>query len=216
VRVTVADDDLLTRAGLVSLLTEAGCEVVGVAGNAAEAVRVAEVQRPDVAVLDIRMPPTFTTEGLGAAAEIQRRVPGTAVLVLSQYVEVDYALRLMAVYPDRVGYLLKERVVNVSTLVEQLARLAEGECVIDPSIVARLMRRQRRVNPLDTLTEREREVLDLIAQGHSNAGIARLLRVGERTVETHATQVFTKLGLGETSQMNRRVLAVLRWLELSE
>jgi DNA-binding NarL/FixJ family response regulator len=216
VRVTVADDDLLTRAGLVSLLTEAGCEVVGVAGNAAEAVRVAEVQRPDVAVLDIRMPPTFTTEGLGAAAEIQRRVPGTAVLVLSQYVEVDYALRLMAVYPDRVGYLLKERVVNVSTLVEQLARLAEGECVIDPSIVARLMRRQRRVNPLDTLTEREREVLDLIAPGHSNAGIARLLRVGERTVETQVTLVFTKLGLGETSQMNRRVLAVLRWLELSE
>ena len=195
-RVTVADDDLLTRAGLVSLLTDAGVEVVGQANDAATAVSTAVQQRPDVALLDIRMPPTHTTEGLAAATQIRERLPATAVLVLSQYVETHYALRLLETYPERVGYLLKERVVHVATLIDALDRLTRGECVIDPSIVARLMRRRRRTDPLDSLTAREHEVLELIAQGHSNTGIARLLTVSERTVETHVTQVFREARSG--------------------
>lgn len=215
-RVILADDSLLTRLGIGTLLTDAGCEVVGVAADAQEAVAMALAHRPDVAVLDIRMPPTHTTEGLEASCRIQEALPGTAVLVLSQYVEVDYALSLMSSYPERLGYLLKERVVEPAALLDTLRRLTEGECVIDPSIVARLMRRRRRIDPLDRLSERERDVLDLIAQGHTNTGIARLLGIGDRTVETHATQIFAKLDLVEEQEMNRRVLAVLVLLNRSE
>ena len=211
-RVIVADDSLLMRAGVAALLTDAGCEVVALANDGAQAVAAAAAHRPDVAVLDIRMPPTHTTEGLAAAREIRERFPDMAVLVLSQYVEPSYALELMSNYPERLGYLLKERVVNAAALADTLARLADGECVIDPTIVTQLIRRHRPVDPLARLTDREREVLDLVAQGHSNTGIARLLSISERTVETHATQIFAKLGLLEEAQMNRRVLAVLAFL----
>lgn len=212
VRVIVADDAVLTRAGVAALLSDAGCEVVATVADGPSAVRAAEETRPDVAVLDIRMPPTHTTEGLVAAREIRQRLPSTAVLVLSQYVEPSYALDLVASYPERLGYLLKERVVNGEALADSLHRLADGECVIDPSIVAQLMRRRRRVDPLDRLTERESRVLELVAQGHSNAGIARLLSIAERTVETHAGRIFDKLELSEERDMNRRVLAVLTLL----
>lgn len=215
-RVIVADDAILARAGISALLTEAGCEVVGVAGDGVEALRLVREHDPDVAVIDIRMPPTHTNEGLVAAQQIRERCPHVAVLVLSQYVEPSYALQLISTYPERLGYLLKERVINGEALAETLHRLAAGECVIDPTIVAQLMRRRRRVDPLDRLTTRERDVLDLIAQGHSNTGIARLLTISERTVETHATQVFMKLNLTENAQINRRVLAVLTLLTRSE
>lgn len=216
VRVIVADDSLLTRAGIASLLTEAGCEVVAQVHDGPGAVQAVADHSPDVAVLDIRMPPTHTTEGLDAAAEIQRRHPQVAILVLSHHVEPSYALQLMETYPERVGYLLKERVVNAATLADTLGRLADGECVIDPTIVTRLMRRRRRVDPLDQLSDREREVLDLIAQGFSNAGIARRLGIADRTVETHASQIFAKLGVLEEREMNRRVLAVLALLSRAE
>jgi DNA-binding NarL/FixJ family response regulator len=216
VRVIVADDSLLARAGIASLLTEAGCDVVAQVDDAPGAISAVEAHAPDVAVLDIRMPPTHTTEGLDAAAEIRSRFPQVAVLVLSHHVEPTYALQLMDTYPERVGYLLKERVVTATMLVDTLGRLADGECVIDPTIVTRLMRRRRRVDPLDQLTEREREVLDLVAQGHSNAGIARLLGITDRTVEAHASQIFAKLGVMEERDMNRRVLAVLAFLNRAE
>lgn len=212
-RVIVVDDALLTRAGISALLTEAGCTVVAQAEDGPGAVRAVEQHLPDVAVLDIRMPPTHTTEGLVAAQEIQRRFPEVAILVLSQYVEPSYALRLMESYPERLGYLLKERVVNGATLADALHRLARGECVIDPTIVSQLMRRRRRIDPLDRLTHREREVLDLIAQGHSNGRIARELTIAERTVETHASQIFAKLDLDDSQEKNRRVMAVLALLD---
>lgn len=215
-RVILADDSLLTRAGLASLLTEAGCEVVAQAEDGPSAVRAVAEHSPDLAVLDIRMPPSHTTEGLAAAAEIHARFPKVAVLVLSQYVEPSYALQLMENYPERVGYLLKERVVNAVNLADTLGRLTDGECVIDPTIVTQLMRRRRRVDPLDRLSDREREVLDLIAHGHSNAGIARILGIADRTVETHASQIFAKLGVMEEREMNRRVLAVLALLNRAE
>jgi DNA-binding NarL/FixJ family response regulator len=215
VRVMVVDDDLITREGLTSLLAAMGHEVVATATDGREGVTIAERVRPDAVVLDIRMPPTHTTEGLSAAADIRRDLPGTAVLVLSQYLETDYAVTLMQTYPGRVGYLLKERIVDSAMLSDALTRLMRDECVIDPSIVARLMRRRRRTDILASLTEREKEVLDLIAQGHSNAGVAKKLVISERTVENHATQVFQKLGLMEVIDMNRRVLAVLTLLDRS-
>lgn len=214
-RVMVVDDDLITREGLASLLTAMGHQVVGKAADGRTAVTVAAEVRPDAVVLDIRMPPTHTTEGLEAATHIQQDLPGTAVLMLSQYLETDYALTLMQTYPGRMGYLLKERIVDSAMLGDALTRLARDECVIDPSIVARLMRRRRRTDILGSLTDREKEVLDLIAQGHSNAGISKRLVISERTVETHATQVFQKLGLIEVTDMNRRVLAVLTLLDTS-
>ena len=215
-RVMVVDDDLITREGLASLLTAMGHQVVETAADGSAAVTVAREVRPDAVVLDIRMPPTHTTEGLRAATHIQQDLPGTAVLVLSQYLVTEYALTLMQTYPGRMGYLLKERIVDRAMLSDALTRLTRNECVIDPSIVARLMRRRRRNDILGSLTDREKEVLDLIAQGHSNVGIAKKLVISERTVETHATQVFQKLGLIEVTEMNRRVLAVLTLLDRSE
>ena len=215
-RVIVADDSVLTRAGISILLTDAGCEVVAVAADAPHAIRAVAEHEPDVAVLDIRMPPTHTDEGLVAARHIRDQHPQVAVLVLSQYVEPSYALDLMSTYPERLGYLLKERIVNGEALADALHRLAAGECVIDPTIVAQLLRRRRRVDPLGGLTDRERAVLDLVAQGHSNVGIGELLDISERTVETHVTQIFTKLGLLGQDQMNRRVLAVLAYLNQAD
>jgi DNA-binding NarL/FixJ family response regulator len=212
VRVVIADDVLLTRAGVARVLGDVGAEVVGEAGNAAELLRAVHAQRPDAVVVDIRMPPTHTDEGLVAAARIRSDRPETAVLVLSQYVEPAYALRLVSDHPERVGYLLKERVFDGALLLDALHRLLAGETVVDPAIVARLLGRRRRDDPLAALTAREREVLSLVAEGLSNRGIAERLHVTERTVEAHITQTFDKLGLAGDPRSHRRVRAALVFL----
>jgi DNA-binding NarL/FixJ family response regulator len=212
VRVVVADDVMLTRGGIVRLLGDAGIDVVGEAENAAELLRHVGLARPDVAVVDIRMPPTHTDEGLVAAQHIRTEHPEVGVLVLSQYVEPSYAMRLLEQHPERVGYLLKERVFDVVILVDALRRISEGETVIDPTIVSRLVGRRRRDDPLAELTEREREVLGLVAEGLSNKAIGARLFVTERTVEAHVKQIFLKLGLDTNADSNRRVLAVLAYL----
>jgi DNA-binding NarL/FixJ family response regulator len=212
VRVVVADDVLLTRQGIVHLLREAGIEVVAEAEDAEGLLREVRLARPDVALVDIRMPPTHTDEGLVAAQTIRAEHPQVGVLVLSQYVEPSYALRLLQEQPERVGYLLKERVFDIATVVDALRRIVDGETVIDPTIVARLVGRRRRQDPLAALSEREREVLGLVAEGLSNRAIAARLFVTERTVEAHVTQIFHKLRLPESPDQHRRVLAVLAFL----
>ena len=211
-RVVVADDVMLTREGIVRLLREAGVDVVAEASDAAGLLQHVRRAHPDVAVVDIRMPPTHTDEGLVAAKAIRDAHPDVGVLLLSQYVEPSYALRLIEEQPERVGYLLKERVVDIATVVDALRRIVEGETVIDPTIVSRLLGRRRRTDPLSQLTEREREVLGLVAEGMSNRAIASRLFVTERTVEAHVTQIFMKLGLPESTDQHRRVLAVLAFL----
>lgn len=211
-RVIVADDSMLTRTGIVTVLREVGCDVVAEAGDAGEAMRAVRLHRPDVAILDIRMPPTHTDEGLVAALEIQASVPETAALVLSQYVEPDYAMRLIRTYPGGMGYLLKDRILEGEVLLDAVRRLADGECVIDPTIVAQAMHGRGKRDPLPELTGREREVLAQIAEGRSNSSIARTLFITERTVEAHTTQIFQKLGLEESSDVHRRVSAVLTYL----
>jgi DNA-binding NarL/FixJ family response regulator len=211
-RVVVADDVLLTRQGIVRLLRDAGVDVVAEAEDAEGLVRQVSLTRPDVAVVDIRMPPTHTDEGLVAAQTIRAEHPQVGVLVLSQYVEPSYALRLIQEQPERVGYLLKERVFDITTVVDALRRIMDGETVIDPTIVSRLVGRRRRQDPLAGLSEREREVLGLIAEGMSNRAIAARLSVTERTVEAHTTQIFHKLRLPESADQHRRVLAVLAFL----
>jgi DNA-binding NarL/FixJ family response regulator len=212
VRVVIADDETLLREGLARLLADAGFDVVGRAGTAEELVRRVELTRPDVAIVDIRMPPTHTEEGLVAAQEIRRSHPAVGVLVLSHHVESVYALRLLQQHPERSGYLLKERVSDLAVLVDALERIAEGECVLDPTIVSRLVHRPREGSPLDELTARELEVLALIAEGHSNEGICKRLFLSPKTVETHVRHILLKLGIGETSAYHRRVLAVLAYL----
>ncbi len=211
-RVVVADDVMLVRSGLARLLDDAGVDVVGEAGDADALLRQVEREQPDVAIVDIRMPPTQTDEGLVAARRIRDRHPQTAVLLLSQHVEPRYAERLLADQPGGLGYLLKERVSNIAVLVDALHRVTEGECVIDPTIVSQLMRRKRVDSPLDRLTNREREVLAQMAEGRSNAGIARQLGISERTVEAACAQVFQKLDFEPDPDVNRRVLAVLTLL----
>ena len=211
-RVVVTDDDLLTRRGIVQLLDEAGIDVVAETGDAESLLRQVELSRPDAVVVDIRMPPTHTDEGLVAARGIRAAHPEVSVLVLSQYVEPSYALRLLEDQPERVGYLLKERVFDAVNLLDALRRLADGETVVDPTIVARLLGRRRRVDPLAGLTDRERDVLALLAEGLSNRAIAARLFVAERTVEAHVTQIFQKLGLDSNPDSHRRVLAVLAYL----
>ena len=211
-RVVVAEDELLTREGFVRLLGDAGLEVAGQAGDVDGLLRQLRLSRPDAAIVDIRMPPTHTDEGLVAAGRIRAEHPGTAVLVLSLYVEPSYALRLLEEHPEGVGYLLKERVFDVVLLVDALRRLADGETVVDPTIVSRLVGRRRRHDPLEELTEREREVLGLIAEGLSNRALARRLFVTERTVEAHVKQIFMKLDLQTDADSHRRVLAVLAYL----
>ena len=212
-RVVVADDTMLTREGIVRLLRDAGFDVVGQASDGDELVRIVQQFRPDAAVVDIRMPPTFTDEGLIAAERIRAEQPTIAVLVLSQYVDASYALRLMEDRPEGVGYLLKERVFDVAILIDALRRLQDGESVVDPTIVSRLVGRRRRPNPIEQLTPREREVLSLIAEGFSNKAIAGRLFVAERTVETHVTQMFRKLALSDDPHRHRRVLVVLAYLK---
>ena len=212
----VADDVMLTREGIVRLLTDAGVEVVGTASDANELVRAIALEQPDAALIDIRMPPTHTDEGLQAAHRIRTAYPGVSVLILSQYVEPRYAMQLLEDHPEGVGYLLKERLFDVAVLIDALRRLADGETVVDPTIVARLFGRRRRANPLDELTEREREVLALVAEGLSNQAIASRLSVTERTVEAHVQQIFRKLGLELDAGAHRRVLAVLAFLRNTE
>lgn len=211
-RVVVADDVMLTRKGIVRLLNEAGIDVVGEAEDAEGLLRRVSHDRPDVAIVDIRMPPTHTDEGLVAARDIRTNHPNVGVLVLSQYVEPSYAMRLIEDHPEGVGYLLKERVFDIAILVDALRRIVDGETVIDPTIVSRLVGRRRREDPLAELTAREREVLGLVAEGMSNRALAARLVVTERTVEAHITQIFQKLQLAESPDQHRRVLAVLAFL----
>jgi DNA-binding NarL/FixJ family response regulator len=211
-RVVVADDVMLTRQGIVRLLRDADIDVVAEAEDAEELLRHVRLARPDAAIVDIRMPPTHTDEGLVAAQAIRAAHPEVAVLVLSQYVEPSYAMRLIEEHPEGVGYLLKERVFDVAILIDALRRIADGETVIDPTIVSRLVGRRRREDPLGGLTEREREVLRLVAEGLSNKPIAARLFVTERTVEAHVKQIFLKLHLNANPDSHRRVLAVLAFL----
>jgi DNA-binding NarL/FixJ family response regulator len=203
---------MLTREGILHLLREAGLEVVGQADDAVSLLRAVRLTQPDVAIVDIRMPPTHSDEGLVAAQQIRAEHPDVGVLILSQYVEPHYAMQLLVEHPERVGYLLKERVFDVAVLIDALRRLGDGETVIDPTIVSRLLGRQRRTDPIQELTAREREVLALLAEGLSNRAIAERLFVTERTVEAHVKQIFLKLGLQADASSHRRVLAVLTYL----
>jgi len=212
VRVVIADDAVLIRSGVATLLAESGIETVGQAADADELLRLVARTRPDAAVVDIRMPPTHTDEGLRAAQRIRREHHDVAVLLLSQYLDAGYALRLAEQNPAGVGYLLKDRIAHAATLADALHRLVAGECVVDPTIVSRLLARARVHNPLDDLTPREREVLSLMAEGRANATICRLLSLQPKTVETHVSRVFSKLGLAEEADGHRRVLAVLTYL----
>ncbi len=211
-RVVVADDVMLTREGIVRLLTDAGIDVVGQAEDAGGLLRCVRLTQPDHAIVDIRMPPTHTDEGLVAAGMIRSQHPQIGVLILSHHIEPSYAMRLLEDHPERVGYLLKDHVFDVAILVDALRRLSDGESVIDPTIVSRLVRRRRREDPIDELTEREREVLALVAEGLSNKALAARLVITERTVEAHVKQIFLKLGLDTNPGSNRRVLAVLAYL----
>lgn len=211
-RVVIAEDVMLTRVGIARLLTDSGVDVLGTAEDADGLMRLVIQHHPDIAITDIRMPPTNTDEGLAAATRIRAQYPMTGVLVLSQYVEPSYAMRLLEDHPEGVGYLLKERVFDVVVLLDALRRIADGETVVDPTIVARLLGRKRRDDPLATLTAREREVLGLVAEGLSNQAIAARIVVTERTVEAHIGQIFGKLGLEESPTSHRRVLAVLAFL----
>ena len=211
-RVIVADDVMLVRSGLARLLSDAGVSVAGEAADASQLLDLVDQHRPDAAIVDIRMPPTHTDEGLVAARRIRVRYPATAVVVLSQYLEPRYAQRLLADQPGGLGYLLKERVTDIAVLVDALRRVGEGECVLDPTIVARLMKRQRPDSAITRLSEREREILALMAEGKSNLAIATELGISERTVEAACAQVFRKLDLEPSPDVNRRVLAVLTML----
>jgi DNA-binding NarL/FixJ family response regulator len=212
VRVLIAEDAVLLREGLARLLTDAGFEVAGTVSDALGLVEAFAEHAPDVCVVDVRMPPTFTDEGLRAAIEIRSRRPGAAVLVLSHYVEERYASELLSADARGVGYLLKDRVADVSEFLEALRRVAGGGTALDPEVVAQLMARSRR-HPHDELTPREREVLAQMAEGLSNAGIAQRLVISEGAVEKHVTSIFAKLGLEPGETDHRRVLAVLRYLE---
>jgi DNA-binding NarL/FixJ family response regulator len=211
-RVVVADDSVLLREGVVRLLEEAGFEVVGQAGDAEDLLRKVNAHKPDVAVVDVRMPPTNTDDGLRAAIEIRSNWPDIGVLVLSQYVEEGYAMELVSGSAEGVGYLLKDRVADIDRFTDAVKRVAEGGSALDPEVVAQLLGRRRAGDPLEELTPREREVLGLMAEGRSNAAIADQLVVTERAVEKHVTSIFGKLRLAPAQEDHRRVLAVLTYL----
>jgi len=209
--IVIADDDLLLREGLASLLTQAGYSIVGQAGDATELVGLVREHRPDLAIVDIRMPPDHATEGLRAAQAIRDELPQIAILVLSAYVEVKHATTLLA-SGQRSGYLLKSRVANIDEFLESIDRLCRGGSVVDPSLVVELLAARTADDPLEKITSREREVLGLMAEGRTNAGIARRLWVTEGTVEKHVHSIFVKLRLPETNDDHRRVLAVVAFL----
>lgn len=211
-RVVIADDAPLIREGVARLLAENDVEVVDQISDADALLRSVRDLHPDVALVDIRMPPTHTDEGLRAAREIRSRYPATAVLVLSQHLEPDYALQLVEAKPECVGYLMKERVGRIEQLLDAVRRVSAGECVVDRAVVDDLLARRRRVDPIDELTSREREILALMAEGRSNQGISRTLWLSPKTVETHIRGAFAKLGIREAPEDNRRVLAVLAYL----
>jgi DNA-binding NarL/FixJ family response regulator len=212
VRVVVAEDSVLLREGIAHLLEDAGYEVVGQAGDADELILKVRSYHPDVAVVDIRMPPTQTDEGLRAAKQIRKELPQTGVLVLSAYLESEYALELLSESAEGVGYLLKDRVADVEQFLSAVHRVGEGGSALDPEIVSRLVGRRRRQDPIAELTPREREVLSLMAEGLSNAAVAARLVVTERAVEKHVTSIFAKLRLPASPDQHRRVLAVLAFL----
>jgi DNA-binding NarL/FixJ family response regulator len=213
VRVVIADDAPLIREGVATLLTEHDIDVVRQVDNADALLESVRALHPDVAVIDIRMPPTHTDEGLRAAAEIRATYPDVSVLVLSQHLEPEYAVRLVEERPAGAGYLLKERVGRVEQLLDALERVAAGECVVDRAVVDELLARPRPTDPLEELTPREREILALMAEGRSNQGICRALWLSPKTVETHIRGAFTKLGISAAPEDNRRVLAVLAYLD---
>jgi DNA-binding NarL/FixJ family response regulator len=211
-RVIVGEDSLLFREGIVRVLDEAGFEVVAQVGDAEELVQEVSAHKPDVAIVDIRMPPTETDDGLRAAIEIRRRMPETGVMVLSQYLEEGYALDLIADTAEGTGYLLKDRVGDVERFADSVRRVGAGGSALDPEVVAHVLGRRRRDDPLAELTEREHEVLTLMAEGRSNQAIAEQLEVSERAVEKHVTRIFGKLRLTPAAEDHRRVLAVLAFL----
>ena len=211
-RIVLADDDVLLREGLASLLDRSGFEVVGQAGDPRHLLNLVREHRPELVIVDIRMPPGQSTEGLEAARLIREEFPEVAILVLSAYVEVEHAMRLLAT-GQRIGYLLKSRVTDVTQFVESLGRIADGGSVVDPALVQELVTARRRNDPLDALTQREREVLALMAEGSSNAGIARRLWITEGTVEKHVNSILSKLQLPDTADDHRRVLAAIAFLE---
>ena len=211
-RLVIADDEALLREGLARVLEDSGFDVVGRCGDAEALLRMVEARQPDVAIVDIRMPPGHGDDGLLAAQEIRRSHPDVGVLVLSHYLDSRYAARLLEEVPAGAGYLLKDRVSEVAVVSDALRRIADGDCVIDPTIVSRLVARKRARGPLDVLTEREREVLALVAEGRSNGAIGEQLFLSRKTVDSYVSQVFSKLGLHESPEQNRRVLAVLTYL----
>jgi len=215
-RVVIADDEALLREGLARLLVDAGFEVAGRCGDADALLRMVDARKPDVAIVDIRMPPNHGDDGLVAAQEIRRRHPDMGVLVLSHYLDSRYAARLLEEVPEGAGYLLKDRISEVAVVADALRRIDEGDCVIDPTIVSRLVARKRERGPLDVLTEREREVLGLVAEGRSNGAIAEQLFLSKKTIDAHISQIFMKLDLRESSEDHRRVLAVLTFLRSEE
>ena len=212
-RIVIAEDSVLLRAGLVRFLTEGGEEIVAAVGDAPSLVEAVERHRPQLAVVDVRMPPTLTDDGLRAALEVRERWPDTAILVLSQYVEERYASELIAGDVTGVGYLLKDRVADVSDVLDAERTVGGGGTVLDPEVVAQLLARSRRQDPIAALSPREREVLALMAEGRTNSAIARELVVSDGAVEKHVSNIFNKLDLPPTGDDHRRVLAVLRWLE---
>ena len=213
-RIVIADDAVLLREGLIRLLTEHGHDVVAAVGDGPALVEAAATHRPDICVVDVRMPPSHTDEGLRAAVSVRAAWPGAPVLVLSQYVEVSYAQDLLADRAGAVGYLLKDRVADIADFLEALDRVAGGGTVRDPEVVAQLLVQRRAQDPLASLTAREREVLALMAEGRSNTAIARLLVVSEGAVEKHVRNIFTKLNLPPDDEQHRRVLAVLTYLRI--
>jgi DNA-binding NarL/FixJ family response regulator len=212
VRLVIADDEMLLREGLARLLQDAGFEIAGRCGDASALLRMIEARRPDVAIVDIRMPPNNVDDGLLAAQEIRRLHPAIGVLVLSHHLDSRYAMRLLEEVPERAGYLLKERVSDIAVLADALQRIDAGECVIDPTIVSRLVARKRERGPLNELTERERQVLALVAEGHSNGAIGEKLFLSRKTVESHTSKIFSKLDIGQSPARHQRVLAVLAFL----
>jgi len=212
-RIVIAEDSVLLREGLARLLADAGHEIVGRVDNGPALVEAIAASRPDVSIVDVRMPPTFRDEGLRAAIEARQLVPGAAILIFSQYVEERYASELLETGAEGVGYLLKDRVADVKDFLTSLRQIAEGGTVLDPEVIAQILARRRKDNRLTELTSREREVLSLMAEGRSNSAIAGHLSIGDGTVEKHISNIFGKLGLDESSSQHRRVLAVLTYLK---